>query len=134
VERGQRLRSFFVPRAEVGAAATPLERWRADSLRRYKPDRWKHTMLELVPRMTFRPSEISTDRRDELARRHPDHNNPSVGTHNALADLIADGVLVKLETGRYAAAAGWIVLPLYFPGPGKGALPRFVWAEAVRRA
>lgn len=100
-------RNLFAARADVGLGDS-LERWRAATLRRYRPGTWKHSVVGLVPSAIFRPRDIYTGRGVELARRHPSHNNLSVGTHNAINDLITDGALIKVDDGRYQAASNGV--------------------------
>lgn len=88
-----------------------VDDWRRAALLRYESPSWKRSMAEFVPRARFTAAEIYNGRRDELAARHPGHNNLNVGTHNALEALIGDGFIVRVAEGRYAPAIDGVALP-----------------------
>jgi hypothetical protein len=90
---------------------TNLVEWRRAGLLRYADPSWKRSIVMLVPASRFRPSDIYTARRAELAALHPENRSLNVGTHNALDGLIADRVIAKLGEGLYAPAVDGVPLP-----------------------
>jgi len=84
--------------------------WRRSALRRYKPQSWKHTIIDRVPFRPFEPSEIYRGYRDSISRLHPGHNNLANGTSNVLQWLVADGVISKVGPGLYAPASNGVAL------------------------
>jgi hypothetical protein len=99
------------PDARSTPAGTTFATWRRQTLARLTPGTWKHSVADLIPGPRFRPYEIYTKCKDELQRRHPEHNNLSVGTHNALAELVRERAVAKLEGSTYAPAFDGVPLP-----------------------
>lgn len=108
----------------AGSAGTTFAAWRGETLAALIPGTWKHSVADLIPGPRFRPFEIYTKQRDELQRRHENHNNLNVGTHNALADLVRDGVVVKIDDGLYAPAFAGVAIAANADDPASFYRPR----------
>lgn len=87
-----------------GTTISIADEWRRTRLERYHPGSWKHTVIDLVAFEIFRPSEFYAEHKAVLAERHPHHQHLESGLANTLAELVRDGVLAKMGTGRYAPA------------------------------
>jgi hypothetical protein len=112
------VRQAYVLGAQQGSSAvfrpggiSSLDEWRTEMLARYATPSWKRTMVQLIPRCRFRPTDIYIRRRSELEALQVGNNTLSVGTHNALGAMLKEGVLAKLGD-VWAPAVGGVALAL----------------------